>query len=123
MEEVDVIYNRKGEPQLRLLDNERIVNFQGKSMGFLSGDDIYDYSGNHRGWYIEGILRDHYGKCVGFGEETGDTPHPFIPFKSFKPFPGFVEFEPFRPFKEFSPYKPLFTMDWSKEGPLSIFKI
>jgi uncharacterized protein YifE (UPF0438 family) len=35
MQAIDVIYNRYGYPELRLLDNGRLVTFGGKSAGFL----------------------------------------------------------------------------------------
>lgn len=123
MQEIDVIYNKNGKPLLRLLENGRFVSFNGKSIGFLDRENIYDYNGNHRGWYIGGIFRDREGKCVGFGEKVTDHRHPFLPFKQFKPFPGFVEFEPFRPFKGFPPSKPFFSSEWSDDSPLSIFRI
>jgi hypothetical protein len=123
MREIDVIYNKSGTPELRLLENGRLVDFDGNSIGFLDGEHIYDYNGVHRGWYIEGIFRDHNGDCVGFGEKIGNTPHPFLPFKEFKPFPAFVEFEPFRPFKELPPIKAIFSFSWSEHDPISIFNI
>ena len=123
MPDIDTIYNQYGEPRLRLLENDRLVDFDGKSIGFIDDEDIYDYNGNHRGWYIGGLLRDHNGDCVGFGEEVTDTRYSFLPFKDFGPFPGFVEFEPFRPFKELAPYKPFFTIDWSTYDPISLFMI
>lgn len=123
MKEIDVIYSKEGIPLLRVFGNGRLVNFNGKSIGFLDNDNVYDYNGNHRGWFIEGILRDHEGNCVGFGEYVGKTLHPFLPFKQFRPFSSFVEFEPFRPFKNFTPLKPFFNIDWSEYDPISMFKI
>lgn len=123
MKEVDIIYDKNGKPLLRLLENGRIVNFNGESLGFIDHEDVYDYNGTHRGWYIDGIFRDHNGDSIGFGEEVTDPRHPPLPFKQMKPFSGFVEFEPFRPFQEFPPFKPFFTMSWSNYDPISIFMI
>ena len=119
--EIDVIYDKKGKPLLRLLNNGRIVDFHGNSIGFLSKENIYDYNGVHRGWYKKGIFRDHSGCCVGFGENVKDFNCPALPFKQFKPFSGFIKFEPFRPFESYPPFKPIFLNNWSTENPISIF--
>jgi hypothetical protein len=119
--EVDVIYNRYGEPVLRLLANSRIVGFDGKSYGFFDGVHLYNYKGQHVGWYEDGVMRDHDGACVGFGEAPSDFPRPFLPFKQYKPFPAFVEFEPFRPFKTFAPFKPIKKFGWSEIEPMGLF--
>lgn len=111
--EIDVIYNRYGEPTLRLLDNGRFVGFDGKSYGFLSKKHIYNYKGQHVGWFEKGIIRDQNGACIGFGENPTDSPKPFLPFKQFKPFAGFVEFEPHRPYKQFPPFRPFKQFGWS----------
>jgi hypothetical protein len=121
-QEIDVIYNRYGEPVLRLLDNGRFVDYDGNSIGFIDDDNnLYNYNGEHVGRFEGGIMRDHNGACVGFGEESTDTPKPFLPFKQFKPFPAFVEFEPFRPFKEFAPFKPFKQFGWSDIEPRDLF--
>lgn len=119
--EIDVIYNRFGEPLLRLLKNGRFVGFDGKSYGFLAKSNLYNYQGKHVGWFEKGIVRDHNGLCVGFGENPTDTPRPFTPFKQFKPFRGFVEMEPFRPFKERSPFKPFKKFGWSRIDLIDLF--
>lgn len=113
MEEVDVIYDRYGKPVFRLLDNGRLVRFNGSSAGFLVDNNLYDYRGRHVGWYSEGLVRDHHGHVVGFGKNVTDNVHPFLPFKQFKPFAGFVQFEPFRPFLSFEPFRPFKSYAWS----------
>jgi len=121
VKEIDTIYNRYGKPILRLLENGRFVTFEGLSVGFLDGDNLYNYNGDHVGWYENGIMRDDKGFCVGFGETVTDNMHPFFPFKQFKPFPGFVEFEPFRPFKSLPPFKPLKSFGWSGYDQTELF--
>lgn len=120
-EEIDVVYNRYGEPILRLLDNGRFVGFDGKSIGFIDGINLYNYKGEHVGWFENGIMRDHNSACVGFGENSTDIPRPFLPFKQFKPFPSFVEHEPFRPFKQFAPFEPYKKSGWSEIEPRDLF--
>jgi 4-fold beta flower protein len=118
---IDVIYNRYGEPTLRLLGNGRFVDFDGESIGFLDGQNLYNYDGNHVGWFEKGIMRDHEGACVGFGEYPTDTPVPFLPFKQFIPFASFVESAPFRPFKEFVPFRSFKQFAWSEIEPRDLF--
>lgn len=119
--EVDVIYNRYGEPILRLLENGRFVDFDGKSYGFLDTFNLYNYYGQHVGWLENGIMRDHDNACVGFGENPTDSPRPILPFKQFKPFSAFIEFEPSRPFKGFVPFKPFKKFYWAEIEPKNLF--
>jgi hypothetical protein len=120
-QELDVIYNRYGEPVLRLLADGRFVGFDGSNFGFLDGKNLYDYKGQHRGWFEGGVMRDHSSAVVGFGENATDTPRPFLPFKQFKPFPGFVQFAPFRPYKQFAPFQPFKQYAWSYLDPRGLF--
>ncbi|MGE5041331.1 MAG: 4-fold beta flower protein [Candidatus Levyibacteriota bacterium] len=122
MREIDVIYNRYGHPMFRLFGNGRIVTFQGKSAGFIKGDSLYNYEGKHVGWYSDGLIRDHQGLVVGFGQRVTDGIKPFLPFKQFKPFPSPLEFEPFRPFTEFEPFRPFKSFYWSDIELESLFK-
>lgn len=119
--DIDVIYDKNGKPTLRLLSDGRFVTFSGKSAGFMDKTSIYNYSGSHIGWYEGGIMRDHLGKCVGFGENVTESTHSFLPFKQFVPFRGFVEFEPFRPFKSFEPFHPFKSFSWSDMEPINLF--
>lgn len=119
--ESDVIYNKNGKPLLRLLENGRFVSFNGRSVGFLEGENAYDYNGSHRGWYSSGILRDHNGLCVGFGEEVTDSIHPLLPLKHLKPLASLEDLEPLRPLTSLPPLKPLPAMKWSKYDPISLF--
>jgi len=120
-QEIDVIYNRFGEPIFRVLTDGRIVTFAGKSAGFIEGDNLYNYKGKHVGWFSEGLVRDHHGHVVGFGENVTDSIHPFLPFKQFKPFRHFIQFEPFRPFKQFEPFRPFKSFGWSNISLENLF--
>lgn len=113
MKEVNVIYNRFGKPVLRLLSDGRLVTFQGKNMGFLVKDNLYNYKGKHVGWFADGLIRDHHGQVVGFGEAVADPIHPFLPFKQFKPFAGHVQYPPYRPYLQYEPYRPFKSYSWS----------
>lgn len=117
----DTIYNRFGEPRLRLFENGRLVDFSGRNIGFTDKDNAYNYNGQHVGWYENGILRDHDGFCVGFGEIATDTIHPLLPLKQLKYLPSLPELEPLRPLKSLAPLKPLKNFSWSELDPVSLF--
>jgi len=121
VKEINVIYDQTGQPTLRLLENGRLVDFRGQSIGFVDSGSVYNYRGKHCGWYEGGILRDHSGDCVGFGEKVTETAHPLLPLKSLKPLPALVELEPLRPLKELVPLRPLKSLGWSPRTPVTIF--
>ncbi|MFH0896631.1 MAG: hypothetical protein V1850_01090 [Candidatus Bathyarchaeota archaeon] len=120
-EEVGVIYGRSGQSRLMVLTDGRLVDFGGRSIGFLDSSNAYNYEGRHCGLYEDGILRDHGGDCVGFGELVADTIHPLLPSKRVRPIHSLVEVEPLRPEIKISPPKPLKTLNWSTSTPISMF--
>jgi hypothetical protein len=116
-----VIYDSNGVSTLRILTKGRIVDFNGRSIGFLKNTRVYDYNGTHRGFFEGGILRDHSGATVGFTDNVTSLNHPILPLKQIKPLKGLTEIEPLRPFTEMPPLKPLRRLDWSGLTPLELF--
>ena len=107
------IFGRNGEPFLILHENGRLVNFSGQNIGFCDEDSIYDYSGGrHRGWFENGVMRDHNGYCVGFLKGARDTASPIFPIPRIPPIPAIPQIEPIRPIKQ---------IGWSSFDPLSVF--
>ncbi len=121
VEEVGVIYDRSGQPRLMVLTDGRLVDFNGRSIGFLDSRDAYNYEGHHCGWYEDGILRDHGGDCVGYGELVADTIHPLLPLKKVRSIPSLVDVEPLRPEIKIGPPNPIKTINWSTSTPISLF--
>jgi len=121
VEEIALIYDRNGQPRLLVMAGDRLVDFNGKSIGFLDSINAYSYGGRHCGWYKDGILRDHNGDCAGFGEVVTDTTHPLLPLKKVRPIPGLIEVESARPEIKISPPSPLKTDNWSEYTPASLF--
>ncbi len=117
----DVIYNRYGEPRLRLSDDGRFIDFAGRNIGFLNEEHLYSYEGRHVGWYENGIIRDHDGQCVGFGEVVTDGIHPLLPLKQLKPLSGLPQLAPLRPLRMLPPLRPLKSFGWSELDPVSLF--
>ena len=120
-EDIALIYDRNGQPRLLLMAGGRLVDFNGKSIGFLDSINAYSYGGRHCGWYEDGILRDHSGDCAGFSDLVNDTIHPLLPLKKVRPIPGLIEVEPPRPEIKISPPSPLKTVNWSEHTPASLF--
>ena len=46
-----IIYDLHGVPTFRILRNGRIVDFNGKSIGFIKAIHVFDYNGNHRSFF------------------------------------------------------------------------
>ena len=121
MTEIDVLYNRYGQPIFRVLENGRVVTFSGKSVGFVKNNSLYNYSGKHVGWYSNGLVRDHIGQVVAFGGYVTDIYKPFLTYKQYKPYAGFVEYEPFRPYTQFEPHRPYKSYGWSTQNLETLF--
>lgn len=141
-EVLDVIYDQNGEASLCLLESGRLVDFDGKDIGFLDLGNVYNYQPRHCGRYEGGILIDHSGKCVGFGKEVTeqadsanwlfDTPgvrYPELPPRISKPFRGQLRIEPPRPSAQDivqitarSSVLPKKLPLWSDYTPISLFR-
>lgn len=119
--ELDIIYDRFGAAQLRLLKNGRIVTWPGEHIGILKSNQLYNYSGHHVGWYEGGILRDLNGNTVGFGVNPTDAPRPFLPFKQWLPPRGYVGFAPTIPWLGWPNWRPFKSYGWSSYDPISLF--
>jgi hypothetical protein len=116
------IYDANGSAKLIILSNGRLVDFSGNSIGFIKSKHVYDYNGTHRGFFEGGILRDHFGCCVGFTGNATDSPHPFFPLKYLSPLPCLPSLEPLRPLTELPPLPSIKNMSWSSYNPLSLFR-
>ena len=115
------IFDSNGEPSLILHENGRLVSFNGQNIGFCDEDSVYDYGGGHRGWFENGVLRDHDGYCIGFLRGARDTSSPVFPVPQVPPVPEIPQIEPIRPVKEIKPIKPVKQMVWSSFDPISVF--
>jgi hypothetical protein len=76
-------YDRSGMPVAYSQDGTHIHAYSGHAVGHIHEDSIYDYSGKHLGWFIDGWVRDHAGRCVFFTDEA--TGGPVIPLKNKQP--------------------------------------
>ena len=110
------LFDRKGEATAYLsTDNDlTIYGWEGKPMGYLSGEHIYGYNGKHLGWLENGIVWDHEGSGVGFVKGAVNM---LTNLESLK---GLKELRPLKSLKELPPLKPLKTRNWAPI-PLGLF--
>jgi hypothetical protein len=92
-------------------DNEHIYAFDGRPLGYVRGEHVYDFNGNFIAWNEHGWLRDADGHAML--STNGSQGGPMKPFNQFEPFKGFKQFLPFRSFGQFAPFKPFYSYQWS----------
>ncbi len=69
------IHDRRGHPQI-IVDGDRFLDRSGiNTIGWIHGTSTFTLTGQHAGWYENGVLWDIRNHCVGFKTEaTGDMP-------------------------------------------------
>ncbi|HRN18284.1 MAG TPA: hypothetical protein PLU66_04290 [Trueperaceae bacterium] len=93
----DTIYLWSGEPTAYLYESGR-------------GVLIYSFSGQHLGWYEEGILRDLNGNAVGARDGVLITPSRVEPIKSLQ------RIAPIRGVRQMARIKPIFSNYYSNQS-------
>ncbi|MCW5820929.1 MAG: hypothetical protein KIT12_13585 [Trueperaceae bacterium] len=71
---------------------------------------VYTFSGEHLGWYKDGILRDREGNAVGADDGVLITPTRIEPLK------GFKRLKPARRVKSVAGLKPIFSNYYSRQS-------
>ena len=94
-------------------DNEHIYAFDGRPLGYLKGEQKYDFQGKFVAWNNNGWLWDTQGNALLSTNHSQGGPNK--PFNQFEPFKGFKQFLPFRSFEEYAPFKPFFSYQWSNK--------
>jgi hypothetical protein len=69
------IYDRQGRPQI-IVDGDRFLDRSGiNTIGWINGISVFTLTGQHAGWFENGVLWDIRNRCIGFTmEATGDFP-------------------------------------------------
>ncbi len=114
--EIDVLWNENGEARYRILKSGRLVDFDGRSLGWLDEEgNIFDYkTGRQLAFYENGIMRDAEGAVVGLGQEPVG-PKPVLPSRGLIPEATDPEAEPKRPKPKKAAKKPAPGLLWSKK--------
>src|SRR5207245_3744643 len=95
---IDVLWDENGNARYRILKSGRMVDFEGKSLGFIDEEgNIFDYKdGRQLAFYENGILRDVDGAVVALGQEPAGA-KPVLPDKGLIPSAAEPEPEPKKP--------------------------
>ena len=60
------IYDRTGQPQI-IVDGDRFLDRSGtNTVGWISGDGTFTRTGQHAGWFENGVLSDRRNQWAGF---------------------------------------------------------
>jgi len=93
--------------------NGTVYSFDGTPVAFLRAKsnyyNVYNYQGDHLGWFESGIIRDHNGDVVGFQKGAIVNILPKL-----EPIKGIKKIEPIRPIEKLEPIKPLYSMKFSR---------
>jgi hypothetical protein len=110
------LYDSTGAVHAWLHESGRIYDLSGQNLAFTEGDSIYNWSGQHIGWWQNGHVRDSQGAVACFTAEATNM-GVFTPFRQFSPFQPFLPFTPFRPFLAAKPFQPMNVSAWSNNPP------
>ena len=66
------LFNKKGVASAIVIENDCIYSHQGSFSAWLRGINVYDLSGQHIGWYEDGILYDRNNCIIGFKRDCAN---------------------------------------------------
>jgi 4-fold beta flower protein len=98
-------------------DDSTIYLWNGEPVAYLVSQDVYGFNGKHLGWFIKGVVYNHYGDVVGAITSRFKIPQPVCAIKSIK------SLKPLKSLKELRPLKPLFHLSWSDDETLKRFLV
>jgi hypothetical protein len=108
------LYDPQGEPiaYIDCKDDNTIYFWDGTATAYLFENEnlfsIYNFNGQHLGWFVNGIIIDHEGSMVGSSKNIFPTViYQLEPNKEFK------KMKPIKKMKSSEPYTPLITSFWS----------
>jgi hypothetical protein len=107
------LYDPQGNPlaYIDCKDQYSIYLWDGTGVAYLYLNNnlfhIYNYNGNHLGWFVNGIIYDHDGSIVGCGKDICAIMYQFEPQKEFK------KMKPIKKMKNGEPYTPMVNGLWS----------
>ena len=114
-DEIDVIWDENGTARYRILKDKRLVDFDGHNLAWLDEQgNMFDYTGRHKAFYENGILRDKDGGVVGLGQDPVGA-HPVLGAKGLIPKIAKPSPEPKRPKPTKTLKKPQPSLLWSEK--------
>ena len=115
-------FNRYGEPQIILNDQERFLDRQGNNLGYIKDRNmIYNYSGKHCGWIEGHVIRDIQGHTIGFCSYSQDYPSPIFPITRIVPIPSIPKIPPIPKIPQIPRLKPIKSFGWSPMSLIQLF--
>jgi Collagen triple helix repeat (20 copies) len=70
---MEPLYDQHGQVYAWLqVEAGRIISMHGQHLAFISGDNVYNWRGQHLGWWENGHMRDHRGAVVVFTQNATD---------------------------------------------------
>ena len=116
------LYNSEGDATHYLdVSSNIIFSYRGDPASYLERNTlkdlcIYSFSGNHLGWYENGIVRSHEGKIVAF--RKGAVTNVMVKMLPMKALPKMV---PPKPIHGLYPMKPMFSSQFSSTDVAAFF--
>lgn len=112
---MDAIYGPSGAVVGWLFEGERLYSLRGEPLGWLLEDAVYSLrDGSHRGFYNDGLFRDHSGAVVAFTE--GASGGPAKPARQARPARPARHAWPARPARSARRPRAAKTPSWSRAG-------
>ena len=106
------LHGRKGQVVAFLAGDDRIVSLRGKSLAWISGENVYNYTGDHLGWWVDGYLMGPDGGVIAWQTRYAN-PGITLPYPAPPPNPPAPHPEPPRPAPSAPPPKPQGKLNWS----------
>ena len=114
---MEPLYDKLGRVSAWLQqDVGRIVGLDGQHLAFIEHDSVYDWHGNHLGWWGDGHMRDVEGAVVVWlaTAENLEVPRPALGERPARPPLVAV---PARPARSIPPVRPVRAARWSNRMP------
>ncbi|MBE5863008.1 MAG: hypothetical protein E7295_09185 [Lachnospiraceae bacterium] len=104
-------YDNSGRAVAYSDDGETIYLFNGAPVAYFYGDKVYDFRGQHLGFFSNGWIRNIRGFCVFFTENA--IGGPIKPVKHIKPVKSVKHVKPVKCVRHVPFVKPVDQNSWS----------
>lgn len=113
---MEALYDKSGRVFAWLDERGRIIGLRGNHLAFIDGDSVYNWRGQHVGWWQDGHIRDNSGAVAVF---TADASNLGVvkPVKGVKPVKPVKAVPPVKPVKAVKPIRPIKRLSWAQKMP------